>query len=147
MGDDVELQSDASRFAHSSQMTLAPGAAFVPDVGRRPRDRRAPPAPQAPRAPYAAVKPSWAFRALEIAIALPALVVMLPVLILIGAMIRIDSPGPALFFQYRLGAGARLFRFVKFRTLYVDARERFPELYAYRYTDDEVQTLRFKVEN
>ena len=39
----------------------------------------------------------------------------------------------------RLSAGARLFRFVKFRTLYVDARERFPELYAYRYTDDELR--------
>lgn len=84
---------------------------------------------------------------LEVAVAVPALILMSPILLLIAVMIRIDSPGPALFFQYRLGAGAKPFRFVKFRTLYVDARERFPELYAYRYTDQQIQSLRFKVEN
>src|SRR5262249_48951335 len=36
--------------------------------------------------------------------------------------------------------------FVKFRTLYADARVRFKELYAYQYTQEQLETLRFKVE-
>jgi len=39
-----------------------------------------------------------------------------------------------------------VFRFVKFRTLYADARERFPELYAYRYTPEQLNDLKFKVD-
>ena len=60
---------------------------------------------------------------------------------------RLDTPGPLLFFQPRMGAGTRPFRFVKFRTLYADARSRFPELYAYKYTPLELAELKFKVEN
>jgi lipopolysaccharide/colanic/teichoic acid biosynthesis glycosyltransferase len=38
-----------------------------------------------------------------------------------------------------------MFRFWKFRTMYVDARERFPELYRYEYTPAEVESLVFKL--
>lgn len=37
------------------------------------------------------------------------------------------------------------FPLFKFRTMYVDARERFPELYAYEYTADELDTIPIKV--
>jgi lipopolysaccharide/colanic/teichoic acid biosynthesis glycosyltransferase len=40
-----------------------------------------------------------------------------------------------------------VFRFVKFRTLYADAKTRFPHLYAYKYSSEELKGLRFKVEN
>ena len=35
--------------------------------------------------------------------------------------------------------------FYKFRTMYVDARERFPELYRYDYNDAQIRTLYFKI--
>lgn len=38
----------------------------------------------------------------------------------------------------------RPFTFYKFRTMYSDAKKRFPELYAYRYTIEEIQHMRFK---
>lgn len=38
--------------------------------------------------------------------------------------IRLDSPGPVLFVQERLGRGGRPFRCIKFRTMYVDGAER-----------------------
>ncbi len=85
-------------------------------------------------------------RAVEIAVASIALVVTWPVMLLIAAIVRLDSPGPPLFVQLRVGRNGRLFRFWKFRTLYVDARSRFPELYSYTYTEEEIQRLRFKRE-
>jgi lipopolysaccharide/colanic/teichoic acid biosynthesis glycosyltransferase len=80
-------------------------------------------------------------------IALSVLVVALPMMLLIAAIIRLDSSGPALFFQSRLGRHAQPFWFVKFRTMYVDARQRYPELYAYRYNECELEALRFKVQD
>lgn len=52
------------------------------------------------------------------ALALPAL---LPILAVIALMIRLDSPGPVLFRQRRLGLGGRAFTILKFRTMLDDA--------------------------
>ncbi|NBE91704.1 sugar transferase [Nonomuraea sp. KC401] len=42
----------------------------------------------------------------------------------IALVIRLTSPGPALFFQVRVGKGGKEFRVVKFRTMVVDAEQR-----------------------
>ena len=85
-------------------------------------------------------------RSLEIVIAAVALVVTSPIMLLVALIIRLDSPGPVIFRQRRVGLKGRIFTFYKFRTLYADARERFPELYAYAYTPTEVVNLKFKRE-
>jgi lipopolysaccharide/colanic/teichoic acid biosynthesis glycosyltransferase len=46
----------------------------------------------------------------------------------------------------RRDMAGRPFTFVKFRTMYVDARQRFPELYRYRYTEEEIRTMKFKLD-
>jgi len=84
-------------------------------------------------------------RLVEIPLAFVLLVVTLPVMMLLALVIRLDSPGPALFFQWRLGAGGQKFIFVKFRTFYVDAKTRFPELFAYQYDEAQVKELKFKI--
>jgi lipopolysaccharide/colanic/teichoic acid biosynthesis glycosyltransferase len=84
-------------------------------------------------------------RLVEYVVAATALILSLPLLVVLAILIRLDSPGPAIFVQPRLGRGAKLFRFVKFRTMYADARERFPELYRYTYTPEQVDVLKFKV--
>ncbi len=71
------------------------------------------------------------------------LVLISPLLALIALAVRLDSPGPALFRQTRVGRGGRRFTFWKFRGMYVDARERFPELYDYSYSQEEIKDLRF----
>lgn len=71
------------------------------------------------------------------------LVVITPFLAMIALAVRLDSPGPALFRQSRVGRRGRTFTFWKFRGMYVDARKRFPELYDYDYSAAEVQDLRF----
>ncbi|HVN83151.1 MAG TPA: sugar transferase [Terriglobia bacterium] len=86
-------------------------------------------------------------RFVESLVALTVLILTAPILLVIAIVIKIGTPGPALFFQKRVGLNGRRFTFVKFRTLYADAKQRFPELYAYRYTEEELGSLYFKVEN
>ncbi|WP_353432690.1 sugar transferase [Polynucleobacter sp. MWH-UH23A] len=49
------------------------------------------------------------------------LLILSPVLILVGIIIRIDSPGPALFWSKRVGKNSILFNMPKFRTMYSDS--------------------------
>jgi Undecaprenyl-phosphate glucose phosphotransferase len=56
-------------------------------------------------------------RLLDLAVASVALILLAPILLLVAVLIRLDSPGPALFFQRRLGFNNRVFRIIKFRTM------------------------------
>ena len=84
-------------------------------------------------------------RLFEVLFALTALILSCPIMLVLAIIVRRGSPGKALFFQKRIGRNGRLFTFVKFRTLYDDARERFPDLYSYCYTEEELSTLKFKI--
>ncbi len=56
-------------------------------------------------------------RAFDIVAASCGIVLTLPLLLLIAAMIRLDSPGPVLFRQRRYGFNQQAFRIFKFRTM------------------------------
>lgn len=60
-------------------------------------------------------------RALDIAIALPALVLAAPFLLAIAVIVRLNSRGPAIFRQRRIGLHERPFTVHKFRTMYAEA--------------------------
>ena len=68
---------------------------------------------------------SWYYalakRGLDIAVSLLLLTALAPLLLLIGLLVRFDSPGPALFVQRRVGRNGELFSMFKFRSMYVDA--------------------------
>lgn len=84
---------------------------------------------------------------------------------IIAILIRFDSPGPAIYRHHRIGQNRRKtsgeghkgperrerdlcgepFILYKFRTMYTDSRQRFPELYVYQYSDEELYTLPIKV--
>jgi lipopolysaccharide/colanic/teichoic acid biosynthesis glycosyltransferase len=86
-------------------------------------------------------------RAFECVAAATVLLLTAPIMLVMAIIIRRGTPGRALFFQTRLGVNCRPFLFVKFRTLYADAKQRFPHLYAYEYTEQELRSLTFKVVN
>lgn len=78
-------------------------------------------------------------------LALILLIFSAPLLLIISLLIKLDSPGPVIFSQIRLGKDGKRFRFYKFRTMWNDSRQRFPQLYKYQYSQEELKTLRFKV--
>jgi len=69
-------------------------------------------------------------RAIDVIGSVTGLVLLgLPMLV-IAALVRLDSPGPSLFWQRRRGRGGRPFWFAKFRTMTADAESRVGELEA-----------------
>jgi lipopolysaccharide/colanic/teichoic acid biosynthesis glycosyltransferase len=103
------------------------------------------------------------YRFFEVGSSAIAFVAALPIMLLAAILVRLDSPGPALFRHRRPGRSIKVrgrdlldkkdlipppggfvpdtwyyvptyFTFFKFRTMYSDARTRFPHLYAYNFT-------------
>jgi lipopolysaccharide/colanic/teichoic acid biosynthesis glycosyltransferase len=116
------------------------------------------------------------YRLFELTIATVGLIVGLPIMLVEGLLIRLESPGRALFFQPRIGQsnvmrGHELdgrsdlrfaapgltpealyyvpttFSFIKFRTMYADARQRFPELYNYSFGPHQFHKMNCKKED
>jgi sugar transferase (PEP-CTERM system associated) len=60
-------------------------------------------------------------RALDVVLAGAGLVLALPLMLVVAAAVRLDSRGPALFRQARVGQGGRIFVLNKFRSMRFDA--------------------------
>jgi len=82
-------------------------------------------------------------RAIDIGIALVSLLMAAPVMLLTAIAIRLDSSGPALFVQDRVGLSGRRFKFYKFRTMVQDAEQRQADLESL----NEAQGPVFKIRN
>ena len=116
------------------------------------------------------------YRLTEVIVTLIVFIVTIPVMLALAIIVKLDSPGPALFLQRRLACSKlvsgkkllknskladaglqfsadkkywvpRTFWFVKFRTMYVDAKELFPEWYNYNYTKEQIEKVAFKVKD
>jgi exopolysaccharide biosynthesis polyprenyl glycosylphosphotransferase len=82
-------------------------------------------------------------RLIDVTLATCALLAASPVLLIIAAAIKLDSPGPVLFRQERIGRAGKPFRIFKFRSMTADAwqqRDRVAQL-------NEVDGPLFKMEN
>lgn len=71
--------------------------------------------------------PRYLKRLMDIGIGLAAGLFLLPWLGLIALIIRLDSPGPALYRQVRIGRFGKKFTISKFRTMYLDAEQTLQE--------------------
>jgi lipopolysaccharide/colanic/teichoic acid biosynthesis glycosyltransferase len=71
---------------------------------------------------------AFAKRLIDIVGAAVGLVVLLPVMLVIALAVRLDSPGPVLFSQERVGRYGRRFQFRKFRTMTDGAEQRLSEV-------------------
>jgi lipopolysaccharide/colanic/teichoic acid biosynthesis glycosyltransferase len=69
-------------------------------------------------------------RAFDIVVAAAALAILAPVLAAVAAAVKLDSRGPVLFVQQRIGRGGRPFEILKFRTMVVGAERLGPNVSA-----------------
>ncbi|HYG98450.1 MAG TPA: sugar transferase [Terriglobales bacterium] len=60
-------------------------------------------------------------RAFDLVVSTTVLLLSLPVSALVALLVKLDSPGPALFVQTRVGQNGKTFNMYKFRTMYTDA--------------------------
>ena len=60
-------------------------------------------------------------RALDVCVATLGVILLAPIAAVIAAAIWLDSPGPVLFRQTRIGKGGTAFGMLKFRTMVVGA--------------------------
>ena len=65
-------------------------------------------------------------RFIDIVLSLGAIVFLSPVLLVLAVLIKLDSKGPVLFRQKRVGKGKTHFEILKFRTMYADVPKDVP---------------------
>lgn len=69
-------------------------------------------------------------RGLELCVAVPALLLSLPIIAVMATAIKIVSPGPAFYVQHRVGWKGRTVAVPKLRSMYVDAEARLKDVLA-----------------
>lgn len=57
-----------------------------------------------------------------------ALLILSPLFLIVYILIKLESRGPAFYYALRVGTGYRVFKFYKFRSMYVDADQRIKDL-------------------
>lgn len=82
-------------------------------------------------------------RIMDIVVSAVAIIISSPIMLFTAIAIKIDSPGPVIFRQTRVGQNGRNFSIFKFRSMYRDAEERKKELMA----QNEMQGQMFKMKD
>ena len=77
-------------------------------------------------------------RLLDVVCASVGIVVSSPIMLLAAIAIKLESPGPAIFRQIRVGKDGEHFACFKFRSMYIDAEQRLKELTAKNEADGPV---------
>ena len=67
-------------------------------------------------------------RAFDVFFSGMALLCLSPVFLIVYVWIKLESKGPAFYYSYRVGTGYRVFRFYKFRSMFVNADKRLKDL-------------------
>ena len=66
---------------------------------------------------------SWEKRAFDLLLTIPGTILITPILAVVAIAIRLDSPGPAIYKQKRVGLDGKIFEIIKFRSMYINADE------------------------
>jgi lipopolysaccharide/colanic/teichoic acid biosynthesis glycosyltransferase len=80
-------------------------------------------------------------RLFEVTVCLLLLPVIIPVGLTIALLIRLDSPGPVMFIQERVGKGGRLFKMFKFRTMRPDVNNKAHQLFMRSFVNGAAQEV------
>ncbi len=71
-------------------------------------------------------------RGFDLSISLVALIILSPILLIVAISVKLDSKGPVIFKQQRLGVGGVPFSMYKFRSMCVGAEKQGTGVYSYK---------------
>jgi lipopolysaccharide/colanic/teichoic acid biosynthesis glycosyltransferase len=87
-------------------------------------------------------------RMLDITVAGTGLIVLSPLLLVIAALIKLESKGPVFYISHRAGQRYRIFKFYKFRTMVADADKKVSQMsHLNQYDTNSTGPVFFKVSN
>jgi lipopolysaccharide/colanic/teichoic acid biosynthesis glycosyltransferase len=92
----------------------------------------------------------WTKRLFDIVVSGGALVVLLPFLLIVAAIVSLESRGPVIFKSKRVGAGYQIFNFYKFRSMRQGASEelsKLDDLNQYKDEDGKGKSIFVKLKN
>ena len=67
-------------------------------------------------------------RVIDVLISIISLLFLLPVFLVLAIMVKTSSPGSIFFLQNRIGKNGRIFKIIKFRTMYMNSEKEGPQL-------------------
>jgi lipopolysaccharide/colanic/teichoic acid biosynthesis glycosyltransferase len=73
-------------------------------------------------------KPGFLKRSFDIVCSAVALLLLAPILLIVALLIKLESKGPVIYYSLRVGAGYKVFKFYKLRSMYADADRRLKDL-------------------
>lgn len=68
-----------------------------------------------------------ASRLIDIILAITFIIILLPIMLIIFLLIKLDSTGPVLFKQQRIGKDGEAFLILKFRTMIINSEQKLKE--------------------
>lgn len=79
-------------------------------------------------------------RALDLAVCIALSPLLVPLAVVVAILIRLNSPGPAIFIQQRVGKDGRPFKMYKFRTMHHNIDRDFHRAFMKAYINGKVET-------
>jgi exopolysaccharide biosynthesis polyprenyl glycosylphosphotransferase len=67
-------------------------------------------------------------RFMDVVLSILAFLLLIPLYLILAIGVKASSPGPIFFLQERIGINGRVFKIIKFRTMYVDSEKHGPQL-------------------
>ena len=67
-------------------------------------------------------------RTIDVVVSIVSLIILIPLFIVLAIMVRVSSPGSIFFLQDRIGKNGKVFKIIKFRTMYVGSEKNGPQL-------------------
>ncbi len=67
-------------------------------------------------------------RLFDIIISGGGLILLAPIFIVVGFLVRLESKGPIFYYSFRVGRGYQIFKFYKFRSMFMDADKKLKDL-------------------
>ncbi len=77
---------------------------------------------------YKAYKTPFSKRLFDIVLSSISLIVLSPIILLVIIVLKVESKGPVLYYSLRVGSNYKVFKFYKFRSMYLNADKRIKDI-------------------